>query len=378
MALRRIAVIAPPWYPVPPIGYGGIELVVALLVRELRSRGLAVTLFASEASRLAARELVPAGWDRHLGRPEERWRELAYAGRLGDALRREPPFDVIHDHAGGAGLLTAVAADRGPVVHTVHGPLGEPARTFYRAVRGVGLLAISQHQRATAPDLAWAETVHNAVDIDGLLEPGTVPRRPYLLCLARISPEKGQHLAIAVARATGLPLVLAGKLEATPTSRAYYEQMVLPHVDGTRVRHLANVAGREKAELLAGAGALLAPVQWPEPFGLAVAEAMVSGTPAVALRQGAMPELIEEGVTGFVCDDVEGMIAAVRRAGDLDPIGVAAAARRRFSPTVMADRTLSVYAALPGATPAHRAPARPLPPPPWDAPIAAGAPAALG
>ena len=363
MLQRRIAVIAPPWYPIPPQGYGGIELVVGLLVKELRSRGHDVTLFGSAGSGLAVRPLAPEGWDRALGGPDERWREVTYAARLATALRRERPFDVIHDHTGGAGLVVAASAGRGPVVHTVHGPLGEPARTFYAALRGVGLIAISDHQRTTGPGLPWLATVPNAVDLGALLEPGAVAREPYLLCLARISPEKGQHVAIAVARRTGRPLVLAGKIEQTAASLAYYGTEIAPHLDGVRVRHLTNVAGREKAELLAGATALLAPVQWPEPFGLAVAEAMASGTPAVALRQGALPELVEDGVSGFVCDTVDEMVAAVGAAAELDAAACARAARLRFSPRALVERCLSVYAAqaagAPEAAALVRAPVQP-------------------
>ncbi len=356
MQTRRIALVAPPWYPVPPVGYGGVELVVGLLARELRERGHEVVLFGSDGSGPGTRTLVPAGWDRDLGRPSERWRELAYASRLADALRREPPFDIIHDHGGGGTLLTAEASRRGPVLHTVHGPLGEPERTFYATLAGrVGLAAISQSQRGTAPGLPWVATVPNAVDVDALRIGPAAGRDRTLVCLARICPDKGQHIAIAVARRTGRPLVLAGKVERTPASQAYFEREIQPHLDGVRVRHLPNVAGREKADLLAGAGALLAPVQWPEPFGLAVAEAMASGTPAIAFRQGAMPELVEDGITGVLCDDVDDMVAAVRVAATIDPVRCARRARARFGPSAMADGYLDTYAGL--AMPAVRAPA---------------------
>ena len=340
----RIGVVAPPWYPIPPHGYGGIELVVSLLVDGLRRAGHSVVCFGAEGSDPGVRPLAAAAWVADLGGPAEGWRSATYAARLQEALAGERPFDLVHDHSGGAGLLVAAAAGRGPVLHTVHGSLDEPARTFYQGLAArVGLIAISRSQRASAPELPWLATVPNAVDVAQLHLPHGRPPEPYLLCLARICPEKGQHLAIAVARRTGRPLVLAGKVEATASSRAYFEREVRPHLDGVRVRHLANVAGAEKADLLARASVLLAPVQWPEPFGLSAAEAMASGTPVVALRQGAMVDLVEPGLTGYLCDSVDEMVAAVAKAVELDRDGCARLARQRFSPARMVEAAVQAY-----------------------------------
>ncbi|TMC48201.1 MAG: glycosyltransferase family 4 protein [Chloroflexi bacterium] len=340
---RHIAIVAPPWYPVPPHGYGGIELIVGLLADELRSRGHRVTLIAGEGSTPDAHVAAPHTWCGDLGRPEERWRELTYAARVGLALTRVGPIDVIHDHCGFGTLLGLTVLDIAPVLHTVHGTVHEPLRTYYTELSTVGLIAISESQRRSATSLRWSGVVHNAVDVDALTIGERVEREPYLLCLARICPDKGQHLAIEVARQTGLRLVLAGKVEPSVQALEYYQRFIVPALEDGDVVHLHNVAGAQKAQLLAQAAALLHPIQWDEPFGLSVVEAMASGTPAIALARGAAAELIVPGVTGFLTSDVDGMVAAVRLANDIDPMRCAALARERFSPAAMTDGYLRLY-----------------------------------
>jgi glycosyltransferase involved in cell wall biosynthesis len=276
-------------------------------------------------------------------------REAAYAGRVYRALRRLSetvgPIDIIHEHSGMVGLLAAQYQRLAPVLHTVHGPLDESERTAYESVvDDAGLIAISQNQRESAPQLRWVGMVHNAVDVDRL-RPGVADTdEPYLLVLARICPEKGQHLAIEVAQRVGLKLVLAGKVENTAESIDYFRRMVSPHVDGEKVVHILNVAGDEKADLLSQATAMLAPITWPEPFGLSIVEAMASGTPAIAMNLGAVRELIEDGHTGYVVEDVDGMVEAVGKARGLDHVACAMQARELFSPDAMVDRYLAVYA----------------------------------
>ena len=351
---RHVVLISPPWYPVPPVGYGGIELVVGLLSRELRARGHAVTLIAAEGTVEPATVLAPAEWSADLGGSAEPLRRATYAARLLEPLRAVRDPDVVHDHCGLSALVAAAALDIAPVVHTVHGPLTEPDATLLGSFpTTVGLVAISSAQRRSAPQLPWLGTIHNAVDSSALSIARSEEKEAYLLCLARICREKGQHLAIEVARRTGMRLVLAGKVEQTPASRAYFEELVAPHIDGVRIVHTHNVAGVEKARLLAHALALLAPLQWDEPFGLALAEAMASGTPVVALARGAAPELIVSGVTGFVAEDLDGLVYGVRIARQIDPARCAADARARFSPGAMTDAYLAAYdrAGTPAAQP---------------------------
>lgn len=349
MARQRIAVIAPPWYPVPPSGYGGIELVVDLLVRELRRRNLDVTLFAPEGSGHDAIELAPAEWSADLGRPRHIAREVTYLSRVVSRLRRRGA-DIVHDHSGGMSGLVAGLLDL-PAIHTVHGHLDESQRTMYAEVgRRLGLVAISNAQRASAPDLNWVGTVHNSVDIDALQTGDVGDKEGYLLVLARISPQKGQHIALEVARRTGRRIVFAGKVGADVGDRAYFEEVLAPFIDDDQVVYLHNVAGVEKARLLARADALLAPLQWAEPFGLAMAEAMASGTPTIAFSRGAAPELIDHGVTGLLCDDADGMVDSIGLLADIDVRRCAQIARKRFSPATMADGYLAQYtAALEGS-----------------------------
>lgn len=343
MTQRHVVMVAPPWYPVPPPGYGGIELVVGLLADALRRTGDRVTLLAAEGSQPDAIALAPRSWRADLGGPNERLRELTYASRVATTLSQLGHVDVIHDHCGFATLVAACTANVAPVVHTVHGDIPEAYATFYASVvRQVGFVAISAAQRSTLADLPWIGTVHNAVDVENLRATPT-QKVPFLLCLARICPDKGQHVAIEVARRTGMRLVLAGKVEATLSATEYFKRHVEPLIDGIRVLHFANVAGDEKARLLARAHALLAPLQWDEPFGLAMVEAMASGTPVIAIARGSAPELVTEGTTGFLVNDVDDMVRAVTQVGALDPASCAAATRARFSPSVMASSYRHLY-----------------------------------
>ncbi len=342
MSRYHVAVVAPPWYPVPPSGYGGIELVVHLLMGELRRRDIDVTLFAAEGSDHDAVELAPKAWSDDLGGMWHQHREVTYLGRVVQAIEELQP-DLVHDHAGWASPLV-FGQSRFPTLHTIHGPLYEVQRSLYQSLGDrAGLVAISQAQHDFAPELNWAGMVHNSVDVDALRVGSHEEKEDYLLCLARISPEKGQHVAIDVARAAGRRLVLAGKIGEQPGEQAYFDTQVKPHIDGDRVVYIDNVSGTQKADVLARAAALLAPLQWPEPFGLAMVEAMASGTPCIAISRGAAPELIEQGRTGLLCADAEAMVAAVEAAADIDPADCAARARARFSPSAMVDRYIEIY-----------------------------------
>jgi glycosyltransferase involved in cell wall biosynthesis len=293
---------------------------------------------------LASHPVAPQAWRADLGRPRERLRELTYGAIALQEIQRLEGVEVIHDHCGFGTLLGAALMCAAPVLHTVHGPIDEPEQRYYAALPGtIGLSAISRAQRSTAPDLRWVSTVHNAVDVDALYVGCREDKEPYLLCLARITREKGQHTAIEVARRVGMRLILAGKIEPTAEGTEYYERLIAPHIDGDRVVHLDNVGGGEKSRLLARARALLAPLEWEEPFGLFMVEAMASGTPAIAFPRGAAPELIIPGVTGFLARSVDEMVDAVRNADVIDPERCAQITRERFSPQAMARGYLAAY-----------------------------------
>ena len=337
----RIAIVAPPWYPVPPRGYGGTELVVHLLHSELRQMGHDVYVFGAQGSGREVTMLADAAWSNDLGGHEERARLSTYLARVYGSLEGQR-FDVIHDHAGFEGVLLGLYSKAAPVVvHTIHGELVEPLCTFYHEVMDrARLCAISLSQAASAPALRLAGIVHNAVEL-----PATPPSHAherYFVEVARITADKGQHLAIALAKRMGRKLILAGKVERSGEGERYFEEEVEPHL-GPMVEYYPNVAGAQKARLTARAAAGIFPLQWSEPFGLAMVECMVAGTPVIALRTGSTPELIEDGVTGFLAEDMDGLIAAAQRIDEIDRLRCAEVARQRFGPRNMAERYLSVY-----------------------------------
>jgi len=339
-----LAMIAPPWYPLPPQGYGGIELVVSLLANGLRARGHRVVLFGAEDSSDDVIGLGDTAWRGDLGMVHSQGlRDVTYAARVRAHLQGlDHGVDLVHDHAGLSTLAMALALNVAPVVHTVHGPVTEPLASAVGSLGpGPSLVAISDSQMAPAPLLPWAAMVPNAIDVRNLEYLPAAAKEPYLLVLARICPDKGQHHAIEVARRAGRPLVLAGKVD--PGSEDYFDREVRPHLDGVNVTWRQNVVGADKARLLARASALLAPITWPEPFGLSMVEAMVSGTPTIAFGLGSVPELIEHGATGFVVETLQEMVEAVARVGQIDPARCSLLARNRFSVDAMVDGYLRVY-----------------------------------
>jgi glycosyltransferase involved in cell wall biosynthesis len=344
MEPRRIALVVSPWIPVPPGGYGGVELMAYNLARELSNRGHKVTVIGAQGSHgpFESVALAPDSWRKDLGTINQDPRACLFLYRVYETVRRRA-FDVIHDHSGIIGILVASQARlQAPVVATLHGSLSEAEGDFLRSVaRQVNLVAISHAQQAMVAGVEWRGVVHNAID-PAVYSPITNPteKEDYLVELARITPDKGQHVAIEVARRLNMRLVLAGKVDVD--ARGYFDEQIKPHLDG-RVIWREDVKGKEKIRLLARARALVFPIQWEEPFGLAMVEAMVSGTPVIAFRHGAAPELVEPGVTGFLADDVDGMVEALERVEEIDLKRCAAVAAERFGPPRMADGYLAVY-----------------------------------
>jgi len=336
----RVAVLAPVWFPVPPTGYGGIEWIVSLLADGLADAGHDVTLFASGDSRTRA-ELVavyPTAPSEHIGRTFWELRHaLACYERAGD-------FDVINDHSGtmGAALGATVST---PVVHTVHGPLdGEPGELYEQLARvapQVGLVSISLNQRAPKPSLPWVGNCPNALDFS--IYPVQPHRGEYLLFLGRMSPDKGCHRAVAVAIETGLPLKIAGKARE-PLELQYFDEFVRPHL-GPTIEYLGEVTHGERVELLQDARATLFPIEWEEPFGLVMIESMACGTPVIATRWGAVPEVIEHGRSGIVVDDYREMAGALEAADRLEPLELRRYAEERFAPERMVADYVRAYSA---------------------------------
>jgi len=336
--------IVSPWYPVPPIGYGGIELMAYLLARELQARGHEVSVIGQQGSKglFETIALAPESWSSQLGTRDQVPRESLFLYRAYELVRKRA-FDVVHDHSGLTGILLAASTRlQTPVVATLHGDLTEAEAEFLGAVdHRVHLVAISNAQRALVAGVDWRRVVYNAVD-PADYTPITDPaeKHNFLLQLARISPIKGQHIAIEVARRVGVPLVLAGKVDEE--AYGYFEREIKPHL-GNGVTWRENVVGDEKQRLLATARAMLFPIQWEEPFGIAMVEAMVSGTPVLAVARGAATEIVEPGVTGWLASDADGLVEAYSRLGEINLDRCVERASERFGLSEMADGYLSVY-----------------------------------
>jgi glycosyltransferase involved in cell wall biosynthesis len=343
MTPRRIAMIVSPWYPVPPSGYGGIELMAFNLARELQTRGHEVAVIGQQGSKgpFETIAVAPESWTPQLGTRDQQARECLFLDRAYHVVRRRA-FDVIHDHSGLPGIL--LAANSGldtPVVATLHGSLTEAEGDFLGEVDSeVHLVAISRSQQEQVAGVKWRRVVYNAVDPAEYHPVCPEEKEDYLMQLARISPSKGQHLAIEVARRVGMRLVLAGKVDTDAVD--YFEKEIKPHI-GDLVTWHENVAGMEKARLLAKARAMIFPIQWEEPFGLAMVEAMVSGTPVIAMARGAASEIVEPGITGWVAEDIDGMVEAYGWIGEIDLERCVKRATERFGPPQMADGYQSVY-----------------------------------
>jgi glycosyltransferase involved in cell wall biosynthesis len=334
----HIAILSPVWFAVPPSGYGGIEWVVSLLADGLVDAGHEVTLFASGDSHTKADlsyifEQPPSA---QIGKTMP---ELRHA--LG-CFERAEEFDVINDHAGPLSIaLGGLVAT--PVLHTVHGPLeGEPGRVYEglgHVSPDVGLISISLNQRRPKPELNWAANCPNGLDLQ--LYPCKPHRGDYLLFLGRMSPDKGAHRAIAVAMEAGLPLKLAGKMQ-DPKEELYFRELVEPHLSD-RIEYLGEVSHGEKVELLQNARATLFPIEWEEPFGLVMIESMACGTPVIATRHGAVPEVIEDGRSGIIVDNYREMPAAIERADALDPLECRRYVEERFAPERMVEDYLRAF-----------------------------------
>lgn len=334
----RIAVIAPVWIPVPPEGYGGIERVLKLLVDELVRRGEEVTLFAAGPSRTLARQVISLeeAPTSHMGET------LFDAYHVGQAYRiiSSGPYDLVHDHSGFLGPAFAGLISQ-PVVHTLHGPFTEDTRLFYRAFReDCYYVAISRRQRDCCPELNYLGVVPNAVDVDEHRFAGE--KEDYLVCVSRICEAKGTEHAVRLARKAGRRILLAGKIDPG-RDREYFERRVRPLLDGENAVYLGEVSQEEKVRLISRAAAFLFPIQWEEPFGLVMAESLACGTPVLATRWGAAPEVVEHGVTGFLADTPDGLLPFLDRIEEIDPLTCRRVAEERFSPRAMAEGYMEIY-----------------------------------
>jgi len=337
----RIAQIAPLAESVPPKLYGGTERVVAWLVDELVALGHEVTLFASGDSGTNGK--LQAVWPRalRLGRP--RADPIAAMAALLEVMAQQArDFDVIHAHIDWLHLplLTRLGV---PFLTTLHGRLDLPGLgDVVGHFPDAPFVSISNDQRAPLPRARWGGTVYHGMPTD-LMRPN-YETGSYLAFLGRLTAEKGPEDAIRIARKARMPLRIAAKVPRG--ERGYFKDRLEPQIDGEQVQLSGEVNDRTKEKFLAGAAALLFPIDWPEPFGLVMIEAMSCGTPVIAFRAGSVPEVIEDGVTGFVVDDEEEAVAAIRRLGEIDRRKVRARFEERFTSSRMARDYVGLYEGL--------------------------------
>jgi glycosyltransferase involved in cell wall biosynthesis len=340
----RIAQVAPLWESVPPAGYGGTERVVSYLTEELVRRGHQVTLFASGDSRTRARlvPIVPQSL-RRVGVTADA-ATAEHVRMLGRVFASASSFDVIHCHVDYLAFPFSHLV-RTPTVHTVHGRLDLPhLQALYRELGRVPLVSISRAQRAplAAVRPSWIATVHHGIPLRDVETSSA--HGQYLAFLGRISPEKGPAAAIEIAIRTGLPLIIAAKVD--PADREYFEQAIAPRLRHPLVTFIGEVGGAEKLAFLRNARALLFPIDWPEPFGLVMLEAMACGTPVVARRRGSTPEIVQHGRTGFLADTDAALVEAGGRIEEIDRTECRRHVERHFSVDRMVDDYETVYRRL--------------------------------
>jgi glycosyltransferase involved in cell wall biosynthesis len=342
----RIAQVAPLWNSVPPVAYGGIELMIHLLTEELVRRGHEVTLFASGDSRTSATlravceySLVEAcsrgqGYDYH----------YYFAANVCDALREADRFDIIHCHVDNT-LIPASLLSKTPVLHTLHTGLAQDDEWLLLRYPQIPVVAISHSQLAaiSVQDRPRTQVIHHGCDFDAY-DLSTTPGR-YLAFLGRMGPHKSPLGAIRIAKKVGLPIVLAGKPESGP-EEAYFSEVIKPLIDGKDIVYIGAVNHGQKNDLLKNAIALLFPIQWPEPFGIVMIEAMACGTPVVACNRGSVGEIVDAGKTGFAADSVEMLPRLVQKAASLDRRAVREHAMLRFSHKNMTDAYAQLYESL--------------------------------
>ncbi|MEV1289127.1 glycosyltransferase [Micromonospora sp. NPDC049679] len=368
-----VLVNAGPWLPVPPMGYGGIENVLATLVPELRLLGVRVVLASVGTSTLPVEErisLYPDGQFSALQRPYNQVCGIgqAHMQAVVRAVRERDDIDLIHDHVEAIGLATvnALGADAPPALHTLHWDLGKHPDLYGHFDGGdrVRVNGVSAAQLARAPEALRAHAVghvHLATPLAvGAAHRPRAEKGDHLVILGRITPGKGQDLGAQLAHRVGFDLVLAGPVgpyhrpeelaaatgdplaQQNPDVR-FWQEKVAPHVDGVRVRWIGTVSGQPRDDLVATARAALFPLRWEEPGGTAIVESLALGTPVVSLARGCVPELIEHGRTGLFTADEELLADLVVAADTLDPADCCQEAATRFTPSVMAERYLELY-----------------------------------
>ena len=335
----KIAIIAPPWAPIPPTLYGGIEQAVDAEARGIQAAGHEVLLFATGDST----SMVPREWLLELAEGEHMGLSVTELRHVLAAYEMMDDFDIVHDHTLIGPAMASWRTGGPPVVTTIHGPLdGVLADLYRRFAARIPIIAISHAQCRPVPDIPMARVIHHGINASEF--PVGDGNGDYYLFLGRMSPDKGAHRAIAAAEKAGVPLVMAGKAREK-AEKLFFEQEVAPHL-GASVRYVGEVPHEEKLRLLAGARATLFPIRWNEPFGLVMIESLACGTPVLAFKEGAAPEVIEHGQTGFLCDDEADMAHAIASVDEIDRGACRAAVEGYFSVDRMVAEHLELFTEL--------------------------------
>ena len=337
----RILQLAPLWETVPPPAYGGTEAVASVLVEELVRRGHDVSLWASGDSRTSAQ--LFSIYHRSLRTASDLADPQSYAlMHAALSLKDADSYDIIHNHIGETVMAMSHLVDT-PMLTTMHCLITPDTKFIWDHYDG-WYNTISHAEKLMMPPVAnskYCGVVHNAIDVASF--PYSEKKDEYLLFLSRISPDKAPHLAIEVARRVGRRIIIAGKVDPNPVDTAYFDDVLRPLIDGKRVQFVGEAGQDTKRELYEKAYALLLPLRWEEPFGLVMAEAMACGTPVVAFRRGAAAEIIVEGETGYLVDNVDEMVEATLKIDRIDPRRCRRHVEANFSPEHMADGYLRVY-----------------------------------
>lgn len=335
----RIAQVSPLWEQVPPPAYGGTELVVSVLTEELVKRGHDVTLFASGDSTTSAKleSVHPRALRLDSSVKDPNIYDMLNMSRV---YENADKFDIIHSHVGCVALSYANLV-KTPTVHTLHGVFTPDNEKLFTHVRKQPFISISNSQRDTSLGLNYVSTIYNGIDTNTYKFYPQPEHPAYLAFLGRMSPEKGAHLAIEIAKRSGWHLKMAGKVDAVDLE--YFESQIRPHIDGVQIEFLGEANHQQKSILMGGAIATLFPITWREPFGLVMIESMVTGTPVIAMSLGAAPEVIAHGISGFLCHTVDECIHAISKAAHLDRFICREHVLLNFTAKRMADGYEAVY-----------------------------------
>jgi glycosyltransferase involved in cell wall biosynthesis len=342
----KVAMIAPPWFKIPPKGYGGIEVVIHLLVEGLLDKGHDVILFtiSESATKASIFKVFDEEMKAYLDAPPSSFLNILTTHTLASYMEIDRgDYDIIHDHTWKEGLLSAVFIDT-PVVHTIHSPFDEENERFYNLFEGhqkIHFVTISDFHQTCLPGLNYAGTIYNSILFDKY--PYSDEKEDFFFYIGRFNEEKAPHLACEVAKELGAKLILAGKVHEE-AERTYFYRRIRPYLS-TDIEYVGELGhwSEEKMRFFSRAKGYLYPIQWDEPFGITMVEAMACGTPVVTFKRGAAPELVAHGNTGFVVETMDEFTEAAQHVDEIDPKACRDHAKRMFTTATMVDGYERIY-----------------------------------